>query len=122
MMTPVLPSGVLSGVAVLSIPASAGDMMIEVPKPVAVRAAVKAHFSFSAVIKTRPAHMGKISAKVSTTSTNVSGPVGYLMVCGYIFLYPYFRLALGVLGRFLCACLQLPLLRNKSFAARKNLL
>ncbi len=41
--------------------------MIEAAKPVAVSAAVKAHLSVSAVIKTRPAHIENISANVSTT-------------------------------------------------------
>jgi hypothetical protein len=64
MIMPVLASGVESAGARASIPASAGDMMIEVPKPVAALAAVKAHFSLSAVIMTLPAHIGNISAKV----------------------------------------------------------
>jgi len=38
-----------------------------VAKPVVTFAAVRAHFSFSAVISTRLAHKGNISAKVSTT-------------------------------------------------------
>ena len=66
---PVLPSGVDSEGTRASIPASAGDMMIDVPKPVAVLAAVSAHFSLSAVIMILPAHMGNISAKVSSIST-----------------------------------------------------
>ncbi len=68
-MMPVLPSGVDSEGTGASIPASAGDMMIDVAKPVAVLAAVSAHFSFSAVIMILPAHMGNISAKVSSIST-----------------------------------------------------
>jgi hypothetical protein len=52
-----------------SIPASAGDIMIEVPKPVAVLAAVNAHFSLSAVTMILPAHIGNISANVSSIST-----------------------------------------------------
>jgi hypothetical protein len=47
-----------------SMPASAGDIMMDEAKPVAVRAAVSAHFSLSAVMRIRPAHMGNISAKV----------------------------------------------------------
>jgi hypothetical protein len=49
-----------------SMPASAGDMITLVAKPVAAEAAVKAHFSLSAVISTLEAHIGNISAKVST--------------------------------------------------------
>jgi hypothetical protein len=49
-----------------SIPASAGDIMIDEAKPVAVLAAVSAHFSLSAVIKTRPTHIENISAKASS--------------------------------------------------------
>jgi hypothetical protein len=52
----------------LSMPASAGDMITLVAKPVAAEAAVKAHFSVSAVINTLEAHIGNISAKVSTIS------------------------------------------------------
>jgi hypothetical protein len=51
-----------------SIPASAGDIIIDVANPVAVLAAVKAHPSFSAVIRTRPAHIGNISANVLSIS------------------------------------------------------
>jgi hypothetical protein len=51
-----------------SIPASAGDMITLVARPVATEAAVKAHFSLSAVMSTLPAHIGNISAKVSTIS------------------------------------------------------
>jgi hypothetical protein len=40
-------------------------MITLVAKPVAVVAAVRAHFSVSAVINTLPAHIGNISAKVS---------------------------------------------------------
>ena len=46
--------------------ASAGDMIMEDAKPVAVLAAIKAHFSLAAVINILPAHMGNISAKVLT--------------------------------------------------------
>jgi hypothetical protein len=42
---------------------------MEAAKPVAVLAAVNAHFSLSAVIKILLAHIGNISAKVSSIST-----------------------------------------------------
>ena len=59
------PSGVFSGGTLLSMLASAGDMIIDEAKPVATFAAVCAHFSLAAVISTLPAHIGNISAKVS---------------------------------------------------------
>jgi len=40
-----------------------------VARPVAVFAAVRAHFSVSAVIRTLPTHIGNISAKVSAILT-----------------------------------------------------
>lgn len=65
MKTPGRLSGVCCAGAVPSIPASAGDMITLVAKPVAFAAAVSAHFSFSAVIRILPAHIGNISANVS---------------------------------------------------------
>ncbi len=69
MKTPGLPSGVSSLLAVRSIPASAGHIITEVPKPVASRAASIAHLSVIAVIRTLATFIGKPSAKVSSIST-----------------------------------------------------
>ena len=69
MYTPGLPSGVSSHVANLSIPASAGHMITEVPKPVASVAATSAQRFVAAVINTLPILIGKASAKVSSIST-----------------------------------------------------
>jgi len=66
------PSGVLSAGMTPSIPASAGDAMMEAANPVAFLAAVNAHFSFSAVIRILPAHMENISANVSSIITPFS--------------------------------------------------
>jgi uncharacterized transporter YbjL len=71
MFTPGLPSGALSGdTGTPSIPASAGDIIIEEAKPVALVAATFAQYSFSAVIKILPTIIGKASAKVSSISTD----------------------------------------------------
>jgi hypothetical protein len=64
-ITPARLSGVLSADKTPSIPASAGDIITLVAKPVAVAAAIMAHASLSAVTSTLPAHIGNISAKVS---------------------------------------------------------
>ncbi len=69
MMTPGLPSKVSFGGTIFSIAASAGLIIIEVPKPVAALAAVNAHSVVAAVIRTREIHILKPSAKVSSIST-----------------------------------------------------
>ena len=61
-MAPGRPSGVSFGETRPSTDASAGDMMMDDAKPVAVLAAINAHFSLAAVISILPAHMGNISA------------------------------------------------------------
>ena len=53
-----------------SIPASAGDMMMEEAKPVAAFAEFTAHFSFSAVIRILAATIGNASANVSSIATS----------------------------------------------------
>ena len=55
-------------IRIASIEKSVKELMEEA-KPVATLAAVKAHLSFSAVIRTLPAHMVKSSANVSSIST-----------------------------------------------------
>ena len=74
-MAPGRPSGVSSGGTSVSTDASAGDMMMDDANPDAVLAAIKAHFSLAAVISILPAHMGNISAKVSSifTGSSLSG-------------------------------------------------
>ena len=68
-MAPGRPSGVSSGDTNVSTDDSAGDMIIDDANPDAVLAAIKAHFSLAAVISILPAHMGNISAKVSSIVT-----------------------------------------------------
>ena len=58
-------SGVWSAETDRSIDASAEAAMTLVANPVVRLAAIWAHFSFWAVIKTLPAHRANISAKVS---------------------------------------------------------
>jgi hypothetical protein len=84
MSAPKRPSGVFSGGTMLSIPASAGDIIIDEAKPVATRAAIKAHFSFSAVIRILPTHIENISAKVLSISTEPN-----LKLSGSFSLKPY---------------------------------
>jgi hypothetical protein len=75
MSTPGRLSGVSSGGTDRSIAASAGAIMTLVANPVAMFAATKAQFAFSAVISTLAAQRGNISANVSTI-------VQTLPVCG----------------------------------------
>ena len=65
-MAPGRPSGVSLGDTRVSTDASAGDIIIDYANPAAVLAAIKAHFSLAAVISILPAHMGNISANVSS--------------------------------------------------------
>ena len=62
MTTPGLPSGVVSGLTLLSMPDSAGDPMIDVAFPGAYLASVNAQRILSAVMINLDAHIGNISA------------------------------------------------------------
>ena len=63
------PSGVSSSGPSSLTPASQPQPMIDVAKPVAAAAAVRAHSSVSAVTMRREPHMPKASANVSSIST-----------------------------------------------------